>query len=349
MGFKRYLARRTLFTVALLLIIIVFNFFLFQIIPFITTCPEGHTYQQCFTQFYLPEQPPRSSNPNATIFWQHLINQIKNDYGLNQPLYVRFGLYFVNMFTFNFGYNINSGSAGASGPVLQTIQVKTPFTLLLLGLSTIASFIIGIGLGVIAAAKRGKVVDVGLLAALLFINSLPVFFLAAVLQLGQVQLTGNFYQPFGASTFLKQGLAYYAGLFSAMFLPFLALTLIGIGGVFLTQRAVMIDAVAEDYILMARAKGLPERTVLFKHAFRNAVLPIFTAFAISLGFILSGAVITETVFGWPGLGLQLFLAVNARDYPLEQALFLLISIMVLIATFSADIIYGFLDPRVSTG
>jgi len=100
---------------------------------------------------------------------------------------------------------------------------------------------------------------------------------------------------------------------------------------------------------MARAKGLPENTVLFKHAFRNAVLPIFTAFAISVGFILSGAVITETVFGWPGLGLALYRAVIGTDYPMEQAMFFIISIMVLVAVFIADILYGFLDPRVGSG
>jgi len=109
----------------------------------------------------------------------------------------------------------------------------------------------------------------------------------------------------------------------------------------------MIDTVAEDYVLMARAKGLPERSVLYKHAFRNAVLPIVTAFAISIGFILSGAVITETVFDWPGLGLAIYLGALAVDFPLEQAMFFIITLMVLIAIFAADIIYGFLDPRVS--
>lgn len=162
-------------------------------------------------------------------------------------------------------------------------------------------------------------------------------------------MSGTYYAPFGAATFLKAGYLYYAGILSALFLPFLALTLISVGGVFLTQRAVMIDTVAEDYVLMARAKGLPERTVLYKHAFRNAVLPIVTAFILSLAGILAGAVITETVFAWPGLGLAIYEAVINTDFPMEQAMFLIISIMVLIATFGADVLYGFLDPRVSTG
>ncbi len=155
--------------------------------------------------------------------------------------------------------------------------------------------------------------------------------------------------PIGTSTLAKTGMAFDLGFLKSLFLPFITLTLAGIGGVFLTQRAVMIDTVAEDYILMARAKGVPERTVLYKHALRNAVLPIVTAFAISIGFILSGAIITETVFGWPGLGLAIYQGILSLDFPLEQAIFFVISLMVLIAVFVADLIYGLLDPRVSTG
>jgi len=343
MGLRRYVARRIVYVAVLVLFIIAFNFFLFQILPFITSCPSGNTYNQCFENFYLPEVGA-SHNLNATLFLQNIRNHIAKDYGLNETMGVRFVLYFRNMLTFNFGYHINGGD----GPVLATIQRAAPWTILLLGSSTIASFVVGIGLGVIAAAKRGKILDVSLLAVLLFVNSLPVFFLAALLQVGQFSISGVFYQPLGASIFLTTGLDYYSGIMQSLFLPFLALTLINVGSVFLTQRAVMLDVVAEDYILMARAKGLPERTVLFKHAFRNAVLPIFTAFALAIGFILSGAVITETVFGWPGLGRAIYLAVIDFDFPMEQAMFLVISLMVLLVVFIADITYGFLDPRVST-
>ncbi|MBI3858857.1 MAG: ABC transporter permease [Thaumarchaeota archaeon] len=343
MGLRRYIARRTVYTMILLFIIVVFNYFLFQVLPFTTVCPTGTSYETCAENLYLPEQVARGDNAYQVI--QHIRLQIFHDFGFDKPFPVRVGLYVVNMFTLNFGYHVGS----LKGPVLETISERAPYTILLLGSSIIASFIIGIGLGVIAAAKRGKILDVSFLGSLLFLNSLPVFFLGAVLELLQLYFTGDSYAPVASTTQLKDGLDFYYGVLQSLFLPFLTLTFAGIGSVFLTQRAVMIDAVSEDYILMARAKGLGERTVLFKHAFRNAVLPIVTAFALSIGFILSGAVITETVFKFPGLGFQLYNAVLDNDFPFEQAIFFVISLMVLICVFIADILYGLLDPRVRTG
>ncbi|MGD0476588.1 MAG: ABC transporter permease [Nitrososphaerales archaeon] len=345
MGLKKYIAKRSVYTIALLFLIVCFNFLLFQVFPFLALCPKGMAYTNCVENLYLPEAPPHAGG-NATLYFQQIRRAVLLQYGFDKPVLTRFLLYIKAMFTLQFGYHIGSG---LQGPVLKTISDRAPYTVVLLGSSTIASFIIGIGLGVVAAAKRGKVLDVSSLAILLFLNSLPVFFIGALLELSQVKLTGTSYINLGTQTLLKQGWTLYSGILQATFLPFVTLTLAGIGGVFLTQRAVMIDSVAEDYILMARAKGLPERTVLYKHAFRNAVLPIVTAFALSIGFILSGAIITETVFQYPGLGLALFNAVSVYDFPMEQALFFIISVMVLICIFIADVLYGFLDPRVSTG
>ncbi len=349
MGLRRFLVRRLVYTIILLFLIVGFNYFLFQVLPFVTNCPSGFTYEQCAESLYLPEQPPHGQA--SYTLYQHIRAKIAADFGFNQPLVERFGRYVYNMFTFNFGYNVGSFGSNTfgAGPVLDTITARMPYTLLLIGTSTIAAFIIGIGLGVIAAAKRGKVMDISFLASLLWLNSLPVFFLGAVLEIAQVYTTGTSYLAVDRQTLLKTGWDFYGGVLKSLFLPFLTLTIAGIGGVFLTQRAVMIDTMGEDYIQIARAKGLPERTVLFRHAFRNAVLPIFTAFALSIGFILSGAVITETVFKFPGLGLYLYQGVLANDFPLEQAMFFIISTMVVISVFVADVAYGFLDPRVSTG
>ena len=345
MGFGRYVARRLIYMFILIFLIICFNFVLFQVLPFLTSCP-GRTYTQCAAALYVPPAPAHGASPNETAIINKERSEILTLYGFTQPLYTRFALYIRNMFTFQFGYNVGSLETGL---VIQTIAIRLPYTVLLIGLSTIAAFLIGIGLGVVAAAKRGKVLDVSSLAGLLFINSLPVFFLGALLELIQLGALGNFYRPIGPTTLAKTGLAFDVGVLQSFFLPFLTLTLAGIGGVFLIQRAVMIDTVAEDYVLMARAKGVPERTVLYKHSLRNAVLPIVTAFAISMGGILSGAVITETVFSWPGLGLAIYLGILSLDFPLEQAIFFVISLMILVAVFVADLIYGVLDPRVSTG
>jgi len=345
MGLKKYIAKRSVYTLILLFLVVCFNFLLFQVFPFLAICQNGQNQTTCIEDLYLPAVPAHAGG-NVTLYFQQIRRAVLLQYGFDKPLLTRFLLYIKAMFTLNFGYHIGSS---IQGPVLVTIQQKAPYTILLLGGSTIAAFIIGIGLGVVAAAKRGKVLDISSLAVLLFLNSLPVFFLGAVLELMQIQLTGTSYRSLGSQTLLQQGWIYYSGVLKATFLPFLTLTFAGIGGVFLTQRAVMIDSVAEDYILMARAKGLKESTVLFKHAFRNAVLPIVTAFALSIGFILSGAIITETVFSYPGLGLALYKAVTTYDFPMEQALFFIISVMVLVCVFAADVIYGFLDPRVSTG
>jgi peptide/nickel transport system permease protein len=344
MGLVRYIGRRAVYTVILLFVIVIFNFFLFQIFPFLFACP-GETYNQCAMHLYLGAAPGRGNITQQLIIAQEAINK---SYGFTQPIPVRFVLYIKNMFTFNFGINVGPTS-GLVGNVLSTIESRAPYTILLLGASTIASFLVGIGIGVVAAARRGKVVDVSSLAILLFLQSLPVFFLGSMLMLGQVEGFHSSYVQVGVQTLHQGGLGYLAGLLNAFFLPFLTLTIVGIGGVFLTQRAVMIDTMGEDYILMARAKGLPERTVLYKHAFRNAVLPIATAFALSLGFILSGAVVTETVFSWPGLGQAIYAGVIGVDFPLEQAMFFIITLMVLICVFIVDCTYGFLDPRVSTG
>ena len=126
----------------------------------------------------------------------------------------------------------------------------------------------------------------------------------------------------------------------------LTLTLFFYGGHLLLTRATMVESLGEDYVVTARAKGLPERTVLFKHALKNASLPIVTNAALSFGFILSGAIITETIFNWKGLGLWLFNSIQFKDYPVMQAMFFMIALCVIAANFLADVIYGVLDPRI---
>ncbi len=343
MGLGRYIARRSLNLVVLLLVIVAFNFVLFQIIPFTTSCP-GLSYNQCVQLLYVPPVPAKGGNASAVITLHRA--QVMTAFGFNQPLSTRFVLYFKNMFTGQFGFNIG-GQLG--GPVWNTVTERVPYTLLLLGTATIAAFIIGIGVGVLAAAKRGKVFDVGSLATFLFINSLPVFFVGGILIILQILVAGKAYVNVGTLTLTKYGLDLIVPTLQGMWLPFLTLTLVSIGGVYLTMRATMLDVLGEDYIVMARAKGLDESTVLYKHAFRNAIIPIATLFALSIGFILGGALITETVFGWPGLGLAIYTAVVSNDFPLEQAMFFIIAVMVLLANFAVDVAYGFLDPRIKAG
>lgn len=344
MSLKWYIARRVAYTILLIFAVIVFNFFLFQVLPFTTGCP-GETYTQCAVSLYVPP-PSGSASLNSSIIYQHQRQIVIQEYGFNQSIGTRFVLYIWNMLTWRFGYNIG-GSLG--GPVVTTIGLRLPYTVLLLGLSLIAAFIIGIGLGIIAAARRGRLVDISAMSVSLFFNALPVFWLAGLLIILQILVTNSSYLNVGATTLNKTGLDAAVATMKAMWLPFLTVTLVSIGRFFLTMRATMVDTLAEDYIITARAKGLRERTVLLHHASRNAIIPVATLFALSIGFILAGAIVTETVFNWPGLGSALYLGVISTDFPLEQALFYIIALMVLLANFTVDILYGFLDPRIKTG
>jgi peptide/nickel transport system permease protein len=134
-----------------------------------------------------------------------------------------------------------------------------------------------------------------------------------------------------------------------LFLPAITMGLVGYGGLYLIMRSSLLDVFTEDYILTARAIGLSDSTIIFNNALKNAMLPLVTIIAIRLGYMFSGSLLTETVFSWPGLGLTIYNAVNSRDYPVLQAVFLVITIIVIMANFIADIIYGYIDPRVQVG
>jgi len=344
LGLKKYIVRRSVYLTILVFIIVLFNFFLFQILPFTTSCP-GLSYTQCAQALYVPPAPAKG-NVNQTKIYEQEKSEIMSAYGFDQPIWNRILLYIGAMFTWNFGANVGHAF---SGPVVTTIMQRLPYTVLLLGSSTITAYIIGIGMGVVAAARRGRLVDVSSLAGALFFNGIPTFWLGGILIVVGILVTGHAYVNAGTSTIGLAGFNFLVATLESMWLPFLTLTLISIGGVFLVMRATMIDVMAEDYIIMARAKGVSERAVLFRHAMRNAIIPVATIFALSIGFILAGAVITETVFDWPGLGVAIYTGIVSNDFALEQAIFFVISLMVLIANFVVDIAYGYLDPRIRVG
>jgi peptide/nickel transport system permease protein len=314
------------------------NFFLFQVMPFTILRIDPK-------QWFVPVVNPQAVK--NTAFIQEERNKVIAELGLNLPLQERYFVYLKAMFTFNFGYNVGNGLAG---PVSATILRFAPYTVLLLGSSTIAAFLIGIYLGVFSAAKRGKWQDKTSFVSSLFFYAMPSFWIGTILLLAFAYDYHLF--PPNAAVFFGNGnltgLSYVGAVLYAMILPFISLTLISVGGVYLIMRSTAIDVTTEDYILMARAKGLKERVILYKHVLRNAILPQVTNFALSIAFILSGAIITETVFGWPGLGYWTFQAVNSLDYPLEQGLFFVIAVMVVLANFISDILYGFFDPRIRT-
>ncbi len=201
------------------------------------------------------------------------------------------------------------------------------------------------------AVGGGSALDAVLPPSLIFFGAFPPFFLA----LAGVYFLGYQLHWFPTShaynDLLSPGwnLQFIASVVQHLLLPSLVLVLVSLGGWTIRMRNVMVSVLAEDYITMAEAKGLPERRVLFNYAARNALLPNVTAFGIALGFVLAGQILVEQVFAFPGLGFLLISSVTRRDYPLMQGLFLMITLAVLIANFLVDILYTRLDPRVRAG
>jgi peptide/nickel transport system permease protein len=253
--------------------------------------------------------------------------------------------YLGNLAHGNLGRSINLYPATVTSVIGQTL----PWTLILVGMATVIAFAIGTLLGILSAWRRGGWLDRAL-PAFTFLQATPYFFLALVaIQLFAVTW-GLF--PFGQGYGL--GLApgwNWSFISSAIYhsiLPGLTIVVTSMAAWMLQMRNVMITTIAEDYVLVAQAKGLSPRRVMFTYAARNAILPNLAGFALSLGFVVAGALVMEIVFSYPGVGLTLYNAVTSDDFPLLQGIFLVISFSVLLACLLADIVYYFADPRTRT-
>ena len=268
--------------------------------------------------------------------------QVLEDAGLNDPLYVQYGSYLKDMFTGNFGYSYQQKM-----PIIELLSDRIPWTLLLAGSNLIIATILGVIFGAISAWKRGTRTDVNMLTFFMFLSAMPSFWIGMIL-VSIFAGTLGWLPVFGAET----GWSNYTGwervvdIAKHLILPLVSLVLISVTNVFMTMRYSMLNVLGEDYIKMAKAKGVKNRTIKYRHAMRNALLPVATVFMLSLGFMLSGATVIETVFAYPGVGRLMFESVLARDYPLIQATFLIITLSVIVANFIADLMYPFLDPKV---
>ncbi len=231
--------------------------------------------------------------------------------------------------------------------VSSLVTSALPWTLVMVGLVTILAFVIGTLVGVLAAWKRGTWLDTLPTLSGTFTSAFPYFWTALLLVffLGYVLRWFPTSGAYGASaspnlsgTFLLDAL-YHA------ILPALTILITSLGGWILGMRNTMINTLGEDYVTFAEANGLRNRTVALRYAARNAILPSLTGFGLALGGVVGGSLLVERVFNYPGVGYLLYNAVTNQDYPLMQALFLMITISVLVANFIVDILYGFLDPR----
>jgi peptide/nickel transport system permease protein len=252
-----------------------------------------------------------------------------------------------------FGYlnNLIHGQLGLSvsyypAPVTTVISKTLPWTVTMVGVATVISVLIGITLGMLAGWRRGTWLD-GLIPTTTFLAAIPYFWLALVL----LYVLGGVLSWFP----LNGGYAYtttvgWNGPFlgSAIYhavLPALSIVLASMAGWMLGMRNMMVSTMGEDYVITAEAKGLRSRRIMLQYAARNAILPSVAGFAITLGFVVSGSLVSEVVFSYPGIGTSLLAAVQNVDYPLMQGIFLVIALSVLGANFIVDLLYALIDPR----
>ena len=327
---RAYIARKLVYVFITLIAIISFNFFLFRIMP---GDPAGVLV-------------PKGCTPELREYLYALL-------GLDKPLHEQYFLYLKQVFT---------GEWGVSTGVRKWVSVTDVMapalmnTLILLGTGTVLAVILGISLGKFAAWRRGKPVDaIGMSAALVF-YSMPTFLFALFL----LMIFAGYLKWFpiwgsegwlpgvkGSADLDELGLG--ARIISRLYhlvLPLTAFTLEIMAEFALIMRNSLTDVLTEDYITTARAKGLSNKQIVDEHAMPNALLPVVTVMAISIGWVLGGTIMVEMVFSYDGLGLMTWDAVLAQDYALLQALFLLMAIAVLVANLVADVIYVYLDPRV---
>ena len=263
--------------------------------------------------------------------------------GLDQPVHIRYILWLKNLVTGNLGYSMFSRQ-----PVLFEIQARIGTTILLSSLSMVISALIGMYVGIICALNQYKILDY-VLSVLAFIGlSLPSFWLAMMLillftnKLGWLPSVGlidvNLQNPGVFVDLIDRG--------RHLILPVIAMSLSSIGSWARFQRAAFLEVQKQDYIRTARSKGLSEKKITYRHALRNAALPIITILGMSLPNLIGGAFLIESIFGLPGMGRLGLNAISNRDYPVIMAVTLFSSILVLIGTFIADVTYALVDPRI---
>jgi len=255
---------------------------------------------------------------------------------------------------FSYLGNTLSGHLGTSityypTKVTTIIAQALPWTLGLVGFSVVVSFVLGTTLGAVAGWRRGSWLDKVTVPIGVMLSAMPVFWISLLALYFLAFRLGWFPVAGGSSSGPSFTISGVGSIIHHAALPAITLTLASTGGWVLLMRNSTVSVLGEDYIKFARAKGLPDRQVAYRYATRNAILPSFTAFALSLGFVVAGAIFTEYVFSYPGIAYYLLQAVLNLDYPLIQGIFLVIVVAVLLANFLADIFYLFLDPRIRLG
>lgn len=328
----KYLARRVVISLLLVWVITSLNFVLFEL-----AFPWG----------------PQDMYRGSLEWTEDMRNTLVELWGHNEPLYIRYLRYIKNMFTLNFGYSLHTMT-----PIIDEMAFRLSTTILLLGSALSATFIIGTTLGIFAASKRGSKRDVLTIGCGMLTWAIPIFLLQTLLLL---VFSFYSYKIFGYRVFPLRGLvdlrmsnvsdilAYTADMAWHLALPVTTIVLVGFGGLALWTRNLLLDSLTQDYVVTARAKGLTERTVLYRHAFRGTLPPIVTMLAMSVQGMISGSMITEYIFTLPGIGYWFYKGLMGADYPVVESVLFMYGVLTVFGNLVCDLIYGIVDPRIRVG
>ncbi|MCD8510556.1 MAG: ABC transporter permease [Bacillus sp. (in: Bacteria)] len=266
-----------------------------------------------------------------------LVEQLRKDFGLDLPLHVQYWNWLSGVFVGDFGNSLRTGA-----PILPDILKRFTLTIQLTFMAAIVSWLIAIPMGILAAIKRNTKGDLGIRFLSLIGVSIPNFALATLLIL-VLSLYFNYYPPVG-----------YVGLLEdprknleILLIPSIVLGTSMAGALMRMTRSSVLEVLGQDFIRTAQAKGIPRKIVLFKHALRNALIPVLTIIGMQIGFLLGGTIIVEQIFSLPGLGQMVLTGINQRDFPVVQGCILFIATIFVTVNLFVDILYSYLDPRIS--
>jgi peptide/nickel transport system permease protein len=318
--YARFVGKKLIGSAGTLAFVVVFNFFLFRVVQ---TDPIGSMF--------------RGRNvPQAKL------DEMRADFGLDESIWTQFVLYLRQTARLDFGLSYQSRQ-----PVWDEITSKVWPTVLLVGVAAILSAVFGVIGGIIAAWRRGSAADYSITSSTMLFYSMPDFWLGMLLLVGFAVVLPWF--PTGGMVDLGASYGWFGSVLDHahhLVLPCLTLALAYLGEYAIVMRSSMLDVMGEDYLTVARAKGLRDIQVRNRHAVPNSLLPVVTLAAINLGFVLSGAIAVETIYSWPGLGKATSDAIRGPDLPMLQGLFLVFSAAVILFNLLADLVYAALDPRV---
>jgi peptide/nickel transport system permease protein len=321
-----FIVRRLVFYVVAAWVALTINFFIPRAMP-------GNAVESIMAKF-------PNLQPSAYRALEALLGV-----GHSGSIWSQYWSYLVDVSHFNFGTDVAEYPAQVSTLLGETL----PWTLALVGTATVIAFLVGTGLGILAGWRYGGGLD-RLLPGLMFLQAIPYFFFALIL----LELFALKLHVFPVGQGYSSGLvpgwngAFISSAVYHSLLPAITIVLTSIAGWMLQMRNVMITTIGEDYVIAAQAKGLPSRRVIFTYAARNALLPQLQGFGLALSFVVSGALVMEIVFSYPGIGLLLLNAATSNDFPLMQAIFLVITFAVLFANLIIDLVIVFADPRTRT-